>query len=91
MGWTRMRFPLIAVAALAALLPVCAQAQGIGAGAADGAAVGHRAAGPVGGAVGAVVGGVTGGVVGGVKGVLGVPQRTDYPHRRYHRYHRRYR
>ena len=74
---------VLMVALLLCASPLAAQAQGIGRGASEGAATGSRAAGPIGGAVGGVVGGAVGGVVGGVKGVLGVPQRTDYPHRRY--------
>ncbi len=75
------------------MAPMSAQAQGIGRGAQEGAATGNRAAGPVGGAVGGVVGGAVGGVVGGVKGVLGVPQRTEYRRhhgRTYYRHGRRY-
>lgn len=65
-----------AVAFLA--LPLAARAQGIGRGAAEGADTGNRVAGPVGGLVGGVVGGAVGGASGAVKGVLGIPQRTDY-------------
>lgn len=70
-----------ATALLIGLLPMIADAQGIGQGAADGADTGRRAAGPVGGFVGGVVGGAVGGAVGGVKGVLGIPQSTGYRHR----------
>ena len=84
------RAVLLGLVCCIGLMPVLADAQGIGRGAAEGSAVGHRAAGPVGGAVGAVVGGVTGGVVGGVKGILGVPQRTDYATRRAGRRFRRH-
>lgn len=72
---------MIAVALLA--LPLTAQAQGIGRGAAEGADTGRRAAGPVGGLVGGVVGGAVGGATGAVKGVFGIPQRTDYRRRPY--------
>lgn len=78
-----MRMPILSFAVLALLaVPCVARAQGIGRGAAEGAATGSRAAGPVGSAVGGLVGGAVGGAVGGVKGVLGIPQRTDYPRHR---------
>jgi Protein of unknown function (DUF1236) len=70
-----MRFKvLIGAAALAAALPLSANAQGVIGGTERGAAEGGAAAGPV----GAVVGGVVGGVTGGVAGVLGVDERPRF-------------
>jgi hypothetical protein len=70
-----MRFKLwIGSAALAAALPLAANAQGVVGGAERGAAAGGAAAGPVGAAVGGAVGAVTGGVA----GVLGVDQRPRF-------------
>ena len=70
-----MRFKLlIGTAALAAALPLAANAQGVVRGTERGAAEGGAAAGPV----GAVVGGVVGGVTGGVAGVLGVDERPRF-------------
>src|SRR4051812_35458529 len=63
-----------AAVAVAVLLPVTTQAQGVPGGVERGARDGERAAGPV----GAVVGGVIGGVVGGVTGVLGVDARPRF-------------
>jgi hypothetical protein len=74
-GEMRMRFKLlIGTAALAAALPLAANAQGVIGGTERGAAEGGAAAGPV----GAVVGGVVGGVTGGVAGVLGVDERPRF-------------
>jgi Protein of unknown function (DUF1236) len=70
-----MRFKLfIGTAALAAALPLTANAQGVIGGAERGAAAGGAAAGPV----GAVVGGAVGAATGGVAGVLGVDQRPRF-------------
>jgi Protein of unknown function (DUF1236) len=70
-----MRFKLlIGAAALAAALPLAANAQGVIGGAERGAAEGGAAAGPVGAAVGGAVGAVTGGVA----GVLGVDDRPRF-------------
>ena len=70
-----MRFnTLLATAALAAALPLAANAQGVIGGAERGAAAGGAAAGPVGAAVGGAVGAVTGGVA----GVLGVDERPRF-------------
>ena len=68
------RFVGAATIAVAILLPVASQAQGVPGGVERGARDGERAAGPV----GAVVGGVVGGIVGGVTGVLGVDQRPRF-------------
>lgn len=65
---------LLATAALAAALPLAANAQGVIGGAERGAAAGGAAAGPVGAAVGGAVGAVTGGVA----GVLGVDERPRF-------------
>jgi hypothetical protein len=65
---------LIGAAALAAALPLAANAQGVIGGAERGAAEGGAAAGPVGAAVGGAVGAVTGGVA----GVLGVDERPRF-------------
>jgi len=67
------RFAAAAVA-VAVLLPIATQAQGVPGGVERGARDGERAAGPV----GAVVGGAVGGVVGGVAGILGVDQRPRF-------------
>jgi uncharacterized protein DUF1236 len=64
----------LATAALAAALPLAANAQGVIGGAERGAAAGGAAAGPVGAAVGGAVGAVTGGVA----GVLGVDERPRF-------------
>jgi hypothetical protein len=70
-----MRFKLlISAAALAAALPLAANAQGVVGGTERGAAEGGAAAGPV----GAVVGGVVGGVTGGVAGLLGADARPRF-------------
>ena len=68
------RFVGAAALAVAMLLPVASQAQGVPGGVERGARDGDRAAGPV----GAIVGGVIGGVVGGVTGVLGVDERPRF-------------
>ncbi|GAC1334654.1 MAG: hypothetical protein NVSMB26_17730 [Beijerinckiaceae bacterium] len=60
--------------AIAATLPLAANAQGVVRGTERGAAEGGAAAGPV----GAVVGGVVGGVTGGVAGILGVDERPRF-------------
>ena len=65
---------LIGAAALAAALPLAANAQGVIGGAERGAAEGGAAAGPV----GAVVSGAVGAATGGVAGVLGLDQRPRF-------------
>lgn len=82
---TRLKGWIIGVSTAVAILamPFAAGAQGIGRGAAEGSDTGNRVAGPVGGLVGGVVGGAVGGASGAVKGVLGIPQRTDYRRRGY--------
>ena len=70
-----MRLKLvIGAAALAAVFPLAANAQGVIGGAERGAAEGGAAAGPV----GAVVGGAVGAATGGVAGVLGIDQRPRF-------------
>ena len=62
---------LVAAAALALLVPIAAQAQGVVRGAEYGAREGNRAAGPLGG----IVGGAVGLGLGGAAGVLGLDYR----------------
>ncbi len=68
------RFLGTVAVALALVVPVAAQAQGVPGGIDRGSREGERAAGPI----GAIVGGTIGGVVGGINGVLGVDQRPRF-------------